>query len=146
VIERVVLPGSLHDRLLEEGSSAFPRECCGLIEGVLEETVARVTTIHPTRNLATDSDRFEIDPAEQIALMKRLRGTGREIIGCYHSHPNGRAEPSARDRAGAFGADFLWLIVAVTSFEGGLDASLRAYEIEPDDVREIAMVPDSPAA
>ena len=47
------------------------------------------------RNLADTPDRFEIDPAEQIKLMRALRGAGREIIGCYHSHPNGSAEPSA---------------------------------------------------
>jgi proteasome lid subunit RPN8/RPN11 len=64
-------------------------------------------------NLAQDSDCFEVDPAAHIALLRKLRGTGREIIGCYHSHPNGRPEPSARDIAGAGETGFLWLIAAL---------------------------------
>lgn len=95
-----------------EASVAFPRECCGLIEGTLEGSVAQVLAIHPARNLAAEDDRFEIDPAAHIALLRRLRGSGREIIGCYHSHPNGCTEPSARDRESACDSDFLWLIVA----------------------------------
>jgi proteasome lid subunit RPN8/RPN11 len=137
VIEKIVLPHALRDRLLEEGRLAFPRECCGLIEGVVEQRNAHATAIHPARNLATDADRFEIDPIDQIRLLRDLRGTGREIIGCYHSHPNGRAEPSQRDRDGAFGEGFLWLIVALAQGEEGLNATLAAFEIGQETVRAV---------
>ena len=56
--------------------------------------------------------RFEIDPLTHIKAQKLARLRGSEIIGCYHSHPNGRAEPSATDLAGAGAEDFLWLIAA----------------------------------
>jgi proteasome lid subunit RPN8/RPN11 len=137
VIERVILAHPLREQMAREARSAFPRECCGLIEGVMEGSVATVAAVHPTANLATDSDRFEIDPAEQIALLRQLRGTGREIIGCYHSHPNGRAEPSPRDRENAVGADFLWLIIALAPGDAGMNAAFGAFEIAPDGHREI---------
>ena len=103
------------EHLQTNATITFPRECCGLIEGVCEESTARATALHPMPNLSTESDGFEIDPAVHIALLRSLRGTNRAIIGCYHSHPNGRPEPSPRDAAGAMEEGFLWLIAAIES-------------------------------
>lgn len=77
-----------------------------------------VVALHPIQNIAQTADAFEIDPAAHIALLRGLRGAGRGIVGCYHSHPNGRAAPSEQDRAGASEAGFVWLIAALGS-EGG---------------------------
>jgi proteasome lid subunit RPN8/RPN11 len=109
------LPEKLREQIAAEAHAAFPNECCGLIEGTCDGDSAQISAIHPTRNLAEAPDRFEIDPAEQIRLMRALRGTAREIIGCYHSHPNGRAEPSKRDLQNAADKNFLWLIAAIGS-------------------------------
>ena len=98
----MILPDALRSRLLDETRAAYPNECCGLLEGEGE----RITTLHPARNLSCAPDRFEIDPALQF----RLKREGRSIIGCYHSHPDGAAEPSPRDVEGASEAGFVWLI------------------------------------
>jgi proteasome lid subunit RPN8/RPN11 len=97
-----------------EARAAFPRECCGLLEGVMDSETIRVTALHPARNLSTDSDRFEIDPADHFAAIRAARANGHAIAGCYHSHPNGKAEPSARDAEGAWDEGFIWLIAAVS--------------------------------
>ena len=78
--------------------------------------IIEALALHPTRNLASAPDRFEIDPAEHIRLLRALRGTGREIVGCYHSHPDGAPAPSPRDRCSAHDENFVWLIA-------GLDAA-----------------------
>ena len=114
MIERLILPRELRDRIAAEAGAAFPRECCGLIEGRRDGDMAEAFASHAVRNLASGPDRFELDPAEQLRLTRCLRGTDRELIGCYHSHPNGRAELSPRDRAGAGEDDFVWLIAGVT--------------------------------
>jgi proteasome lid subunit RPN8/RPN11 len=93
---------------------ADPCECCGLIEGAVAEDGWRATAVHETRNLARDPARhFLVDPEVQFRLMRRLRGTERDVIGCFHSHPGGRAEPSAHDRESAAEDGFVWLIAAV---------------------------------
>ncbi len=92
--------------------AAYPNECCGLLEGVHTGNVFHVQALHPARNLAARADRFEIDAADHIAAQKAARANRRAIIGCYHSHPDGAANPSQTDRAGAAQDDFLWLIVA----------------------------------
>jgi len=109
---RVVLPAQLRGQILREAAGAYPHECCGLVEGACEGLAFRVTALHPARNLASSPDRFEIDPSDQFAALKAARARGHAIIGCYHSHPVGRGEPSATDRAGAGEENFLWLIAA----------------------------------
>jgi proteasome lid subunit RPN8/RPN11 len=123
VAATLTLPTALRAQIAREARLAFPRECCGLIEGLRDGAAVRATTLHPTRNLAAEPDRFEIDPAEHIRLLRALRGTDREIVGCYHSHPQGRAETSPRDRADAREDGFVWLIAAV---DGGRDIDLAA--------------------
>ena len=109
---RLVLPEPLRDAIAGRAKAAFPAECCGLIEGMRDQSGFSVTRIHPARNLASAADRFEIDPKDHIAAAKEARGRGARLIGCYHSHPNGRAQPSELDRSRAQEEDFLWLIAA----------------------------------
>ena len=111
---RVALPPALKAQILEEARQAFPGECCGLMEGLRLEggDEFRITALHPARNLAHASDRFELAPEDHFRAFKAARANHRMLIGCYHSHPNGRAEPSATDKAGAGEENFLWLIAA----------------------------------
>lgn len=105
---------ALREQIASEAAHVYPRECCGLIEGVRSGDGIEVNALHPAPNLSSKADRFEIDPAEHFRLMRELRGTGREIVGCYHSHPDGNAKPSARDCAGADEAGFVWMIAATS--------------------------------
>jgi len=114
---RVALPEDLRVQILEEARAVFPRECCGLLEGVREGEDFRVTAIHTVHNLASAPDRFEMEPSDQFAAHKTARANGHRLIGCYHSHPDGRAEPSAADKAGAGEEEFLWLIAAGNGLE-----------------------------
>lgn len=133
----LALPEALRDDIAGAARAAFPGECCGLIEGVVEGEIARALAVHPTQNLGTASDRFEIDPAEHVRLLRELRGTGRALIGCYHSHPNGRNEPSPRDVEGAAEDGFIWLIAALG--EAG-PVSVSAHVFENGGFRALTLV------
>ena len=111
---RVTLPEALKAQILAEARQAFPGECCGLVEGLRVEggDEFRITALHPARNLAAAPDRFELAPQDHIRALKAARANHAALIGCYHSHPNGRAEPSPTDKAGAGEENFLWLIAA----------------------------------
>ncbi len=111
-IPRVKLPPPLAAAIRAAAHQAAPQECCGLLEGVRRDSVFLVQALHPARNLSPEVDRFEIDPRDHLAAVKKARANGTAIIGCYHSHPKGAARPSARDLAGAGEEDFLWLIAA----------------------------------
>lgn len=81
--------------------------------------------LHEIPNIADDPSRhFLIDPQPQIELLRGLRDTDRTVIGCFHSHPRSRAEPSATDlKSAAAEDDFVWLIAG----GGPDDFSFAAY-------------------
>ena len=123
----LILSETLKAQLLAEARKANPAECCGLLEGFREGTAFRVTALHPSANLSSEPETgFEIDPTLQFSLLRGLRGTGRSIIGCYHSHPTGKAEPSARDRAGGCNEEFIWIIMS-TGVIAGAEPVLAAF-------------------
>jgi proteasome lid subunit RPN8/RPN11 len=109
---KISLPADLRAGILAAARAAYPGECCGLVVGVLDLDRAQITALHPARNLSDDPDRFDIDPTDHIVAQKSARATGHAVIGCYHSHPDGQARPSATDMAGAGQDNFLWLIAA----------------------------------
>jgi proteasome lid subunit RPN8/RPN11 len=114
-VTTLLLSAAHRAQIERETRAAFPNECCGLLEGARDGETICITALHAARNLSPDSDRFEIDPADHFAAIRAARANGCEIIGCYHSHPNGKAEPSARDAEGAWDEDFVWLIAAVAN-------------------------------
>ncbi len=134
--QALILPEALRHEIGAFAAAAFPEECCGLIEGTRSGETVIALALHPTANLAAAQDRFEIDPAAHIALLRSLRGTGRSIVGCYHSHPGGPAQPSPRDREGAADERFVWLIQAVSEAGPG---ELAAFVFETGDFRPLAI-------
>lgn len=97
------------DSLLAEAARAAPLECCGLLLGHGE----RIEQVQPVANVADDpARRFEIDPAALLAAHKSARQGGPELIGYYHSHPEGHPLPSATDCEHASGDGRVWAIVA----------------------------------
>lgn len=107
------LSQDLRDEIIDAARAAFPLECCGLIEGVYTTGAWHALAIHNARNLAEDpANHFLVDPQTHFELLRNLRGSERRIIGCFHSHPNGRAAPSAADRSEAIEHDFVWLIAS----------------------------------
>lgn len=119
--------------LADLAEAAYPREACALLVGRRTDHVIAVTEIVPADNLATTPEReFELDPAVHIAVLRRLRdqiGPDQfSVIGHWHSHPNGRAAPSAQDATMIYDRHLVWLISAV---QDGRAGAPQAFQ--PDD-------------
>ena len=100
--------------IVDHAEAAFPQECCGLLSGDGADGVIRIDEIHASENIATEPNRrFEVDPALRLRLQRTLRHGGGRVVGIYHSHPNGPAQPSSRDLEAAWEPDLVWLIVGV---------------------------------
>src|SRR5262249_16300165 len=93
--------------VIAHARDAAPAECCGLLLG----TIDSVTDTRRARNLATDPNRFLLDPKDHIDVRREARTRGLGVVGFYHSHPHSRAVPSERDLAEASYSDHLYLIV-----------------------------------
>lgn len=101
----------LLDRLLGEAAKAAPEECCGILLGQGN----RVEAMVPAANVAEDRHRrFEIDPQALIDAHRQARAGGPQVLGYYHSHPDGPAAPSAVDAALAAGDGMVWAIIGKT--------------------------------
>lgn len=97
------------DQMRAHAAAAHPHEACGLLLGeagrIIEARAAR--NVHPA-----PATRFEIDPQALIDAHRAARSGGLQVIGYYHSHPQGEAVPSATDRAAAAGDGRVWAIIA----------------------------------
>ena len=94
--------------LIAQTIAALPLECCGILLGRGD----RITAIRPAANVhPSPATHFEIDPQVLIAAHRTAREGGPEVIGYYHSHPGGTAQPSATDSAQAAGDRRVWAII-----------------------------------
>lgn len=119
-------------QVVAAAEAAYPQECCGLLSGRAQGSGAAraitVTAVHPSPNLASEPQRsFEIDPALRLRLQRDLRDRGDRVVGLYHSHPDGRAQPSSTDLDRAWETDLAWLITAV---QGGRAILTAAHVLE----------------
>jgi proteasome lid subunit RPN8/RPN11 len=104
----VELTRAAFERISIEAERAFPEEACGLLLGCERH----VEEVIPTRNVhPAPQTHFEIDPQALVDAHRAARQGGPEVLGYYHSHPNGPATPSATDRAMASGDGRVWAIV-----------------------------------
>ena len=111
----VEIASGVRETLLAEAATAGASECCGLLLG----QPGRIDAAVPARNVAADPARsFEIDPAMLLRLHREARGLGQQIVGHYHSHPNGSVEPSLRDAARAETNGQIWVIIAGGAVHG----------------------------
>ncbi len=95
--------------LLAEAAASPVAEVCGLLLGRGDS----IDAVLPCTNVASDpATGFEIDPAALIAAHTTARAGGPQVIGCYHSHPDGRCVPSQVDTVNALNAGQYWLIIA----------------------------------
>jgi desampylase len=114
------IPHSVINQLIAVALASPTEEVCGLLFG----GASGVERAEPTANVAADpARRFEVDPGALIAAHRQGRGEGAKLIGHYHSHPNGRAEPSVCDAKMAIADGSIWVIVA-----GGDVTAWRAVE------------------
>jgi proteasome lid subunit RPN8/RPN11 len=98
--------------ILAHAHHDLPDEACGVLGGVFEGGVAVVRQIIPVKNTAVDPrHRFDMEAKAMVRAILRLRRSGLEVVGLYHSHPESSAEPSPTDIAEATWMDVAHLIV-----------------------------------
>jgi proteasome lid subunit RPN8/RPN11 len=102
-------------------AAAYPEESCGALIGPVAGDFDR-----PGRRVeATDlralgnawesggrANRYQVEPAQLARLERELAGTGRGIVGWYHTHPDVPAWPSPFDLLRAWPC-YSYLILSV---------------------------------
>ncbi len=105
----LAIPANLLTRLTSIALANPKAECCGLLAG----REGAITRIFPATNVAASpATSYEIAPEELFRLMREIRAASLELLGIYHSHPNGKNEPSPRDLDCTFYPDAAYFIVS----------------------------------
>ena len=124
--ERLLLDSEARAALLDharEGAAGTPAEVCGVLVGSRDDP-ERVTEIRRVANVAGDPRRaYELDPAETMATIEAVEDDGDDVVGFYHSHPEGTARPSAVDRDRATWTGYVYLVVGL----GPAQPEVRAW-------------------
>jgi proteasome lid subunit RPN8/RPN11 len=124
---RLRIPSELSARLSGEAAERAPEECCGVLLGRRSGRVGVVAATRGAANLARDRRRrYVVDPAVLIASARSARELGLQVLGYYHSHPRGDAEPSAEDFSNAW-PDMSYLILG-----RGPTADARCWRLAAD--------------
>jgi proteasome lid subunit RPN8/RPN11 len=122
----VLAPGvqsDIVDHAREGAARTPPVEVCGVLTGVQASTGDRVTDVRRVANVADDpTTRYELDPAATLAAIEEVTDAGTDVVGFYHSHPAGPAEPSAVDRELASWSGYVYLVVSLAGAEPVLSA------------------------
>lgn len=128
-----ILPRPLINQLLQHAQSRPEEEVCGLIASRGGEPM----TFYPIANVAHAPRRlFAMDPAQQIAALRRMRERGEELFAIYHSHPQSPPVPSRIDIDHAAYPDALYVIASLAT-KGVLE--LRGYRLRDGEVSEVAL-------
>src|SRR5512145_1642458 len=87
------IPSGIVDAMVRQAVKERPVEACGILAGragVVEDAIAMTNVDH-------SSEHFMMDPKEQFAVAKEIRGRGLTMLAVYHSHPQSPARPSQED-------------------------------------------------
>ena len=124
---------AIFDQIVSHALDERPNECCGLLIGrgeVIEDAVR-------ARNVKRSATRFQVEPADHFAAIRRARSAGREVIGAYHSHPNGPSYPSETDRARLTDPSMFHVIVSLAHGT----RTVRAFRIAEGNFTPLELVP-----
>lgn len=127
----IILAPAVRRAIVAQARREAPRECCGLLVGQR----GRAQFAAPMDNIAASPRRYRIDDAAHIKLRRVLRefSPRLSIVGVYHSHPAGEAEPSATDIDLAMYPDWAYVIIGLKTRR----AAVRAFRIRSGAMREM---------
>lgn len=141
----LVLAAGQWAAICEHVLAAYPEECCGLLLGEADARRERVETVVRVENrYAEPRQGFELAPGAVACALAQERRGGREVVGVYHSHPDGVSMPSRRDEREAW-PGWSYLIVPVAEGDCGEPRAFRrgaggdALTEEPVEIVEASL-------
>ncbi|MFI5345861.1 MAG: Mov34/MPN/PAD-1 family protein [Elusimicrobiota bacterium] len=110
---------ALEKIVVETCEKAFPDEGCGLLLGPLPDSFdapGRPVVVDEARPLpngwdsSAKTNRYLIEPRLLAKVEAEMSGTGRGVVGFFHSHPNAPAWPSPFDLMMAWPCLSYWIV------------------------------------
>lgn len=94
----IVWTGDTRSQLAEATRQQSPREIAAVLGGRIVDQIAHIERVVALPNQSEHDDAFVLDARQFSRCEHELRAAGLAFIGFAHSHPEGHAAPSTRDR------------------------------------------------
>jgi proteasome lid subunit RPN8/RPN11 len=133
------LGAGLREEMERHAEGEYPRECCGLLVGRIEDggRTRVVRALFPVENTFAEEGerhhRMAIEPLDYARAERLHAAEGLGVVGNYHSHPDHPAVPSQFDLEHL--APWPTMSYVVVSVREGKAVELRSWELEPDRSR-----------
>ncbi len=129
-MQPITIKSTLLKAMISHAIKELPNECCGVFvgrSGKIERVIPMAST-HPS------PDAYSMSPEEQVQIYTEMEQQGEQLLGIYHSHPQGPASPSSTDIRLAFHPDVLYFIIILKDKK---NPEVRAFRIISQEVTEI---------
>ena len=103
------LPKPLYEEVIAHCQREYPKEACGILAG--NDHV--VNDLYPMTNVDQSPISYQMDPKEQLRIMKQMRVRTQEMLAIYHSHTASAAYPSPVDVTLAVYPDVSYVLVSL---------------------------------
>ena len=124
----IFFPNIAMRQIIVAAEESCPEEACGLLWGKRCEADVYVASVYQSKNCADDPrTKFEVNPQLRFDLERLAREGEMDVVGLYHSHPNGSAKPSEIDLSRAWETSLIWVIIGL---EEGKVVERKAYKVE----------------
>jgi proteasome lid subunit RPN8/RPN11 len=139
---------ALYDEVIGYCQRAYPKEACGVLAGRIATIVSggqerAAVWVYPMDNVEQSAIGYQMNPSEQLLVMKQMRQREQEMIGIYHSHTASAAYPSPVDVSLAISPDISYVLVSLKNRE---HPQLKSYHIDDNRVTEEDVVIGEPQA
>jgi proteasome lid subunit RPN8/RPN11 len=128
------IPKACYEEMIVQAGQEAPNECCGLLAGVVENSVGRVVACYPLVNARASPVEYESEPRSMLAAVRAMTARGLDIVAVYHSHPTSPPVPSKKDLARNYSEDVVNLIVSLA----GETPEVRGWWLTAMEYREAA--------
>ena len=118
--------------MCSSAETCLPEEVCGLLAG----SGNRVYLAIPVTNQLHSPYRYRMDPEQQLQAFLKIDDLDLELLGIYHSHPQGPTRPSETDIAEAYYPS----LVSIILFPSSTGWEQRGYSIRNGEVNEVAIL------
>lgn len=103
-----------YDEIIDHAKDGKPYEICGVLAGERGEKEATVEKIYDCENVSeTPETNYLIDPQEQFEIVEAIEDEGLDVVGFYHSHPEGPFRTSETDADRATWTGHSYVIVSL---------------------------------
>jgi proteasome lid subunit RPN8/RPN11 len=136
------LTPALAEALVTQARAAAPHECCGLLLG---HSAGRISEIIAITNVAAAPERtYRMDERELARALTRLPKANLDVLGLYHSHPQGGPRPSMLDVQEWAYPDSAMVLIGLRPEPAITAWAVRYGEVTPVEVVISAAPPEAP--